>query len=224
MDKKFILIIVAIVALFGGVFYFNRNKESDQSSNNIEVTETSHTKGAGNKGVTLVEYGDFQCPACGGYYPIVTDLLEKYGDDLKFQFVHFPIDSIHPNARAAHRAAEAAGRQGKFFEMYDLLFQNQTSWQSSRNTLPIFEGYAQQIGLNMDEYNADYPTQAINDIINADANAGRAKGVNSTPTFFLNGTQLNNNDIRTIEQFTAVIDAEIAKSAAPQESADSNNQ
>ena len=214
MDKKFLAIIVVIIVAFAGFLVINRKDDTASTSEQIAASASDHARGQGLKGVTLVEYADFQCPACGGFYPLIKGLEEKYGDDIKVVFKNFPLDTIHPNARATHRAAEAAGKQGKFFEMHDLLYQNQVSWSSSTNIRAVVEDYATQLGLNMDQFKADFVDESINAVINADIAEGKDKGVNSTPTFFLNGTRLNNEDIRTLEQFSKVIDDEIAKVSA----------
>jgi protein-disulfide isomerase len=219
MDKKFIAILLVLVIGFMGFFVFTKKEDAEESSS-VSATTSQHSQGAGTAKVELVEYGDFECPACGGYYPLLKEVKQKYGDQITFTFKHFPIDSIHPNARAAHRAAEAASNQGKFFEMHDLLYENQTSWRGSNNAKSVFDSYAVQLGLDIDKYNADFASETTNGIINADSNEGKAKGVNSTPTFFLNGKQVANDEIRTVEQLSKLIDDQIALSAAPQNSAE----
>lgn len=216
MDKRFIVALLIILGLFVGYFYVTKS-DSPTGDSNVTASTTSHTKGAGNKKVTLVEYGDFQCPVCAQYEPIVEEIIKKYGDDITFQFSHFPIDSIHPNARGAHRAAEAAGSQGKFFEMHDILYANQQSWSSSSNGKAIFESYATQLGLDMVKFQTDYSDETVNNIINADLEAGKALGVTGTPGFVLNGRLLEDNERRGIVEFFKAIDDEIARvSAAPQ--------
>lgn len=216
MDKKFLAIVsVLILAFVGYLIVSKRDSTNTNNTNGATTSVSNHSVGAGNKKVTLVEYGDFECPACGGYYPLLKQVKEKYGDDITFQFKNFPIDSIHPSARAAHRAAEAASSQDKFFEMHDLLYENQQTWRASTNARPIFESYATQLGLDMTRFATDFSAEATNEIINADITEGKDKGVNATPTFFLNGVKLNNDDLRSVDQFSAIIDAEIAKSTAP---------
>lgn len=207
MGNRFMLILAACAVLFVGLLVFNKKETNAPSNGN--VTATNHTQGSGS--VNLTEYGDFECPGCGRFYPVLKQVKEKYGDKITFQFRNFPLISIHPNAMIAHRAAEAADKQGKFWEMHDLLFENQQSWvaqagvsQSSASS--IIEGFARQLGLNMDQFNADRASSAINDIIQADIRAGQELRVDSTPTFFLDGTKLD--DTRdTLEYFSEKIDA-----------------
>ena len=211
MDKRFLAVLATIVLLFTGYIFIVKQKGS---SNTTSATVSSHKLGAGNKKVTLTEYGDFQCYYCGLRYPTVSQVLTKYGDDITFEFKNFPIDSAHPNARAAHRAAEAASQQNKFFEMYDLLYKNQASWSSSNGVAKIFEGYATNLGLNLDTYRTAYSSEAVNDTINADAIDGKKLGVTGTPTFFLNGRLLKDTETTTYDGFVQAIDAEIAKVTA----------
>jgi protein-disulfide isomerase len=218
MNKK-ILVIIAVVLAAVGFWYITRPDTMNNNSGSAETT--NHTVGAGNKGVELIEYGDFQCPACGRFYPIIKQVKEKYGDDLKFTFRHFPLDSIHPNARAAHRAAEAAGLQGKFFEMHDKLYEGQQLWTSESNPYDTLRGYATELGLDMTKFDTDYKSEVVNRAINNDMKAGQALKAASTPTFVLNGTKLDDETMQTVrftegldiavEDFSKIIDAEIAK-------------
>lgn len=223
MDKKFLVILGVIVLGFVGFIVFNKKDSGNNTPGTSTASVSNNSVGAGNKKVTIIEYADFQCPACGQYYLLVKQIKEKYGDDITFTFRNFPLDSIHPNARAGHRAAESAGNQGKFFEMHNLIYENQQSWSTSTNVKTIFDTYAKQLNLDMDKFNSDFISEDTNATINADIDEGKSKGVNSTPTFFMNGTKLNNDDIRSVDLFSSLIDAEIAKSTASQAPADSTN-
>jgi protein-disulfide isomerase len=167
--------------------------------------------GDNTKKVTLVEYGDYQCPACGAYYPIVKQITDKYSKDIQFQFRNFPLSQIHQNARAGARAAEAAAKQNKYWEMHDLLYEQQKSWESSTNVAAIFETYATQLGLNMTKYKADFGSNEVNDIINADYAEGVRLGVDSTPSFFLQGKKIENP--QSLDAFSKLIDDAIKKAS-----------
>lgn len=210
MGNRFFVILAAIAVLFVGLLVFNKNDGSSPSS---QVPPSEHKSGNGS--VVLMEYADFECPGCARFYPIVKQLKEKYGDKITYQFRNYPLISIHPNAMIAHRAAEAADKQGKFWEMHDMLFENRSSWAadsgaSQAQATAAIESFARQIGLNIDQFKADSASSAVNDIIQADIRAGQEMRVTSTPTFVLNGTKLE--DARdTVEYFTEKIDAELAK-------------
>ncbi len=213
MDKRFIAILLVTIAALGAIFWFSRDKSANDDNGSTQASVSNHTVGAGNKGVEIVEYGDFQCPACRGFFPVLQEVKAKYGDDIKFTFRNFPIDSIHPNARAAHRAAEAAAKQDKFWEFHDLLYQQQDSWKNSTAIVGVMESYAQQLELNMDQFKADYPSEEINRTINADISAGQALRVNSTPTFVINGKIIDSEtqqSMATLEGFSKVIDEAIS--------------
>ncbi len=215
MSKRFLLILVVCALALGGLFWFTRDKSSAPNQNNqTQVKPSEHVFGEGKKNVTLVEYGDFQCPACSGYFPIIKYVKDKYKSDITFQFRHFPLIQIHRNAMAAHRAAEAAAKQGKFWEMHDMLYQQQKDWEQSSKPDIIFETYATQLGLNLQKYKQDTASSEVNAIINADSNEGKRLGVEATPTFFLNGKKITDPP-RDVEGFSKLIEDTI-KSSQPQ--------
>lgn len=215
MDKRFIVILVILVVGLGGLFIFTRNKASAPGSNNDTNTTASvsnHTKGNTASKVNLTVYGDFECSACEQFFPIEKQVVDKYINDITFTFRHFPLDSIHKNARAAARAAEAAGNQGKFFEMHDLLYQNQSSWLGQSDPLTVFTQMATGLKLDINKFKTDFASEAVNATINADYKEGTSKKVEGTPTYFLNGQELKLEEIQTVEQFSAKIDAAIKAS------------
>jgi protein-disulfide isomerase len=143
-----------------------------------------HTVGPENAPVTLVEYGDYECPYCGMAYPIVTSLIEKIGESLRFGFRHFPLTQAHPHAEPAAEMAEAAGEKGKFWHMHALLYQNQSALEDED-----LIGYARQLGID-----PDWAAQALTNHtfarnVRADFMSGVRSGVNGTPTFFINGVR-----------------------------------
>lgn len=218
MTKQFWIILAVIAAIFVGIIAFSNNKKSDNgSSSTSTAAATKHVEGKGKAGVTLQEYGDYQCPICGTFYPTVKQVVAKYNDQITFQFSNLPLSQIHPNTFAAARAAEAAGLQGKYWEMHDLLYINQDSWASSSNAQAIFQSYAQQLSLNMDQFNKDYSSSKVNDAINADVAKFKKTGDDeATPTFYLDGKKLDNSSLMdsngpSVAKFSKVIDAEIAK-------------
>lgn len=216
MSKQFLAILAAIVVIFVGLIVYSNNKDNGTTSVS-NAKPTSNIKGSTSSGVKLVEYGDFQCPACGAFYPTVEQVVQKYQDQIQFQFRNLPLPSLHPNAFAAARAGEAAAMQGKFFEMYAKLYSNQNDWNTSKNPMTIFTGYATDLGLDKTKFQADYKSSKANNAINADIAAFDKTGAKTaTPTFFINGKQVNNDDLLDAQgqpsaaNFGKVIDKAIA--------------
>ena len=212
MSKQFWAVIAVIAIVFIGIFMVGGNKKSDTNSKNSSASGgTQHVTGKGTTGVTLVEFGDYQCPYCGQYFLTVKEVVAKYGDQITFQFKNFPLTSVHQNAFAAARAAEAAGLQGKFWEMNEVLYTNQSAWSEQTDATPIFAQYAQQLGLNVEQFKKDSSSSKVNDLINADMAAGTKLKVTGTPAFFINGKKIDVSN--SVESFSKQRDAAIADQA-----------
>ena len=213
MSKAFWGVIIAIVVVLGGIFWATSSKNPTSSSSNVQPT--NHVEGQGSTGVTLVEYGDYECPYCGQYYPTVKQVEQQYDNKIHFQFRNLPLSQVHPNAMAGARAAEAAGLQGKFWQMHDLLYENQdptgrTGWVADTKDVldDYFVGYAQQLGLNTTQFKNDFKSATVNDMIQADITAfGKTGAQEATPTFFLDGKQIQPQN--NVSDFQKYIDAEI---------------
>ncbi|HLM54521.1 MAG TPA: thioredoxin domain-containing protein [Pyrinomonadaceae bacterium] len=169
-----------------------------------------HFRGGASAPVTLEEFGDFQCPPCGRLHASLKKIEHDYGNRLKVIFRNYPLQSMHKNAYSAARAAEAAGLQGKFFEMHDLLYEHQTEWAESPEPRPIYTDYANRIGLNVEKFIADMGRQDVVERVQADVLRGTSLGVGGTPTVFLNGRELNANDTLDDKKLRAQIDAALA--------------
>jgi protein-disulfide isomerase len=148
----------------------------------VPVGSTDHVTGAAHGVATVVEYGDFECPNCKQAYPAVKLLLERFSGRLRFAFRHFPLEDVHPHALAAAQASECAGGQGKFWEMYDLLFANQAHLK-----LKDLEGYAARLSLDMARYSAEMDDEVHLQRVREQIQGGLDSGVRATPTFFING-------------------------------------
>ena len=204
MDKNKQLIALGVGILFiAGIVIFGNMSGAGTENTNTTITIEDRVKGNKNAVVKLVEYSDFQCPACGAYYPIVKQLMDEYGDKVKFTYKHFPLRRIHANADLAARAAEAAGVQGKFWEMHDMIFENQEKWSEAR-AQSIFVGYAKDLGLGADKFKKDLSSKEVKAKVQNDFEEGIALGVNSTPSFFLNGEKLSG--IKSYEEFKNIIE------------------
>lgn len=226
MDKRFLGVLGGIVIIFIIIFAVTQNSGKGTSSNNNSSGSqpTHHVEGQGKSGVTLVEYGDYECPICEAYYQPLKAAVTPLLPQIYFQFRNLPLTSIHPNAFAGARAAEAAGIQGKYWQMHDKLYDNQNTWASSSNPQTYFDSYAKQIGLNVTQFDNDYSSDRVNNAINADINAflntsyaNHDTNKEATPTFFLNGKYLSNSELvdqngePTSAAITNVLKAAIAK-------------
>jgi protein-disulfide isomerase len=168
-----------------------------------------HYKGGMNAPVVIEEFADFQCPTCALLHPTVQQIHAAYGDRVKIIFRNFPLQ-MHPKAYDASVAAEAAGLQGKFWEMQNLLFNNQQSWGTASDHRKVFEDYAQRIGLDLEKFRNDMAGMAAKSRVDADMQRARALAVNATPSFFLNGRQLDYTETE-FSRFRQAIDAELQK-------------
>ena len=227
LKDKFVLsiIVATILILVGIVFFFSKMDSSSSSDSNsstpvsqenqklLEVVSDDYIKGNKDASVTIVEYLDFECEACGAYYPLVKQLAEEFKNDVRFVNRYFPLPG-HKNGLPAALAVEAAGKQGKYWEMHNILFDNQKNWGEKQSPDPaIFEGYAKQIGLNMDQFKKDVGSNEVKERVNRDKNSGTKLGVSGTPTFFLNGEKIPNP--KTPEDFKTFINAAILKAPKP---------
>jgi protein-disulfide isomerase len=225
MDKRFLAILAVLVIIFGGIFVVSQHSSGNGSSgskSNSGSQATKHVQGENAKGVTFMEYGDYQCPICGAYYqPVKEALTPDILKNIHFQFRNLPLTSIHQNAFAAARAAEAAGFQGKYFEMHDKLYENQSAWSEANSPISFFEKYAKDLGLNVAQFKTDYTSDKVNSAINADtAEFAKTKQQQATPTFFLNGKYVTNTDFSdpatgapSAEKINKLLSDTIAKSS-----------
>ncbi len=187
-QKLFGGIIIATIVIIGGAMMFF-SKQSEQQTKGYTKDELTvagdYSYGNASGSAYLVEFSDFQCPACGAFEPTVKQLREQYKDKLQVFYRHFPLPQ-HEHAEAAALASEAAGKQGKFWEMHDKLFEKQDNL-----TDDTINGIVKDLGLNQEEYTKSLSDQSLKDHILKDKADGNALGVNATPTFFLNGKQLH---------------------------------
>lgn len=192
-----LIIAVVLVAALVATWMLVRTAKPGNSANNPAPTPTTDTPGAdppwmrGNpKAPVLVEeFADFQCPSCGWYYPELKKIESEFGDNLRVVFRERPLVPPHEHALLAAQAAEAAGRQGHFWEMHDKLYENQKVWSDAKDLVPLFVDYAKQLGLDTDRFMKDLNGEAVATRIFQDGKRAHALNVNSTPTFFVNGKE-----------------------------------
>jgi len=173
----------------------NPNSPPPVNTNDSVVTgvagaEPPHILGPNSAPAKIEEFGDFECPPCGAFHPVLVQMHKEFGDKLQITFREFPLAPAHQHAIAAASAAEAAGLQGKFWEMHDLLYESQKTWHEAFDVRPIFEGFAKQIGLDMNRYQNDLNGDQVAARILNDGKRGHSMGVKGTPTVFLNGREV----------------------------------
>ena len=214
MNKKsWMIFVIIVVAIVGGMIYISTQNRLNVSDINNDQLNTiigaesrngdiaDHEIGSKSPKVTIIEYADYQCPGCSAAAPKAKALAEKYKDHVRLIFRNFPIASSHPNARAAAAVAEAAGLQGKFWEMNKLLYTNQDAWKNANITDRdnIFKSYAEQLKLNIDQYKTDIASNKGKNKIDFDMALGRKHGVAATPTFYVNGKNTEMDSSGSIE-------------------------
>lgn len=150
------------------------------------ISKTDHTQGNENAGLVIVEYGDYQCPYCGAAYPVLKELMREFGSQIQFVFRNFPLSEMHPYAKPAAIAAEAAHLQGKFWEMHDAIYENQQHLSES-----LLIKLAEQLELNIPQFEKDLGKAELEGKVDSDFESGAISGVNGTPSFFFNGNKFN---------------------------------
>jgi protein-disulfide isomerase len=236
MNKNPILLIGAVlaIALIGGsLFYGCSSTPSNNGTTNKPPATTAaapppaakqtippgappgaeppEQMGSPNAAVTLEEFADFQCGSCAAAHPAMNEIKGMYGTRIHFIFRNFPLQiAAHDKAYEAALAASAAGMQGKFWDMQNILFSNQKTWSSDPTYKEIWKGYAQKIGLNMAKWETDMGGLGAKTRVEKDIERGKAVGINSTPTLFMNGTAVPFADMK-VDSLKALIDAELQK-------------
>jgi len=209
----FIIILVVLGAALGSAWYLTRTIPASPTVPNqpaqspasqgspvaqqqtpvvqgVPGAEPAHVLGPADAPVKIEEFGDFECPPCGIFHPILNQMKAEFGDKLQITFREFPLVPTHQHALAAASAAEAAGLQGKFWEMHDLIYDHQNDWKKEFDVRPIFEGYAKQIGIDVERYKRDMNGELVAQRIFADGKRGHSLGVKGTPTVFMNGREV----------------------------------
>jgi len=200
---------------------FSKESKLDVSTVDINAIQTAseqngniadHVFGKTDSKVTLINYGDFQCPHCSQIHPIVKEITEEYKNQIRFVFRNFSISSF-PNSRAASATVEAAGLQGKYWEMHNKIYELQSDWSNSNATdrTEIFIGYATELELDIDKFKVDLASTNISKKINYDFSLGKKAGVEGTPTFYLNGSNLDLKIVSDETKFREAINSELKK-------------
>lgn len=214
MMKKGLIALVILLAIPAFAYLgtlLSKPTEGLDDENKVEVVDSDNIKGPADAKVTIIEYSDFQCPACGAYFPVLEKVQETFPNDVRVVYRHFPLSQIHVHAQRAAEATEAASKQGSFFAMHDKLFENQEVWSTSENIDEVFLGYAQEIGLDIDRYTTDIDSTEVADRVENDVKSAYTLNISSTPTFFLNGSKIQNPN--GFEAFKKVIEDELGQAS-----------
>ena len=200
----FVIIVIVLVGAVAAGWVVLRssrdqaNKPTPTPSPGAEVkgAEPPHVQGNPNAAVTVEEFGDFQCPTCGSMDPEIKKIQAEFGDKMKLIFREFPLLPMHEHALMAAQAAEAAGVQGKFWEMHDLLYGNQAKWVPEKDLVPVFVDYAKKIGINPDQFMKDINGETVAQRIFQDGKRGHSFGFQGTPSFVVNGKEAKGDQWR----------------------------
>jgi protein-disulfide isomerase len=200
--KRLVPLVIIVVVLFAalGATWMLMRSSRQTSNENLNANaptpgseapgaEPPHVRGNANAPVTVEEFADFQCPSCGAYYPELKKIESEFGDNLRVVFRERPLVPPHEHALIAAQAAEAAGVQNRFWEMHDMLYENQATWSVTSDLVPVYVDYAKKIGLNPDQFMKDLNGEAVAARIFQDGKRAHAYGVVSTPTFLVNGKE-----------------------------------
>jgi protein-disulfide isomerase len=194
-----IVAVVAIATLVSGAILYRATLPhritipEDKSISGKGDAESMHIRGNANAQVTLEEFGDFQCPPCGSISGFLDELVKEYDPRLRIVFRHYPLEN-HQYARDAALAAEAAGLQGRFWEMHDVLYREQATWSKADNPRELFDSYAGMIGLNLDQFKKDMEGEKARARVDSDRGRAKTLGVQVTPTVFINDHQWSPSD------------------------------
>lgn len=216
MSKKaWIIFAVIVIGLLTALVISSRNAKPSIDVSNVKQDQilpaspasgniADQVFGNADSKVILVEYGDFQCPACGSAHPNIKAITEQYKNEIAFVFRNFPLSTIHPNARAGAGAAEAAGLQGKYWEMHNYLYENQDTWKNLTGTerTDAFVGFATILKLDTTKFTTDLASETVGQKISFDQAIGKKLNVDATPTFYLNGVKLESDVVSDVQNGT----------------------
>lgn len=202
------IFLVAILVISGLVSRVSDKPQDGPSGESVrDITDQDQVRGNPLSQISLIEYSDFQCPACAAYHPILQKLNEEYGNRIKFVYRHFPLTKIHKNAERAAWAAESAGKQGKFFEYHDILFEKQSEWSESKDVEGEFKKFAESLKLDTVRFETDIKSDSVRDKVVSDSREAQRAGLPGTPSFFLNGKKIDNP--QSYDDFKRIIDEKL---------------
>jgi protein-disulfide isomerase len=207
--KPLVLLAVGVAAALG-IAMFLSSGEAETNPPTLDTAVVAdlaggggHVRGAENPAVTLIEYGDYECPHCAEFHPIVTELMRRMPNELALEFHHYPLP-VGPNSVTASLAAEAAGEQGRYWEMHDAIFETQRQWTGRPDGVEVFTSMAGQLGLDTERFREDLQSDEIQSRVVADRMRGNNLNITGTPTFFINGRRLDYLPA-SVDEFEAIL-------------------
>ena len=199
-ESKFFIAIAAVTILIVVIGAFAMSKPEKTLQKSDLILADSHTQGNKNAKNYLVEFSDLQCPACRAAQPLLDEIMKTAPDSARLVYRHYPLPTIHQNAAVSARAAEAAAKQGKFWEMHDTLFDKQSDWENEKDPQVLFVAYAKELKLDETQFVKDYQNTDTDAQVQSDVADGNALGVNATPSFFVNNVKTDVSDLQaTVE-------------------------
>jgi len=209
----FVIIAGVLAAAIGAGALLFRSTQPQPSTTSLPASSpvVSPAVTTSKSVVTIEEFGDYQCPPCGALHPTVKNLKNEYGDRIRFVFYHYPLTQIHKHALEAAHAAAAAGLQGRFLEMHNLLYESQNAWSEADDLRPIVVNFARQLGLDLERFTRDMDGARVDALVSADVRRANSMGVNATPTLFIDG-QLIENEKLTVENLRKEINQRLGLS------------
>jgi len=220
--RGWIIFVVIVVVFLGGLIVLSNSSKVNVASINPNVLQKAnaqngniaeHVYGKADSKVVLVEYGDFQCPYCGNEHPIIKQVTSQYQGQIAFVFRNFPLTSLHPNALAAAGAVEAAGLQNRYWDMHNLIFETQSTWENLTGTdrTNQFIAYAKQLGLDTTKFTTDMASTSVSKKISVDQAIGQKLGIDSTPSFYLDGKVVDQTVWSDATKLSAALNTELKK-------------
>lgn len=206
-----VTVVVIVILTIVGLFWLVTAPSPSQNQvvNVAPVSTRDITKGNKNAPVTLIEYADFQCSACAVYHPLVNKILQTYSGKIFYVYRMFPLTNTHPNSRISAQAAYAAHKQGKFFEVSDMLFNKQDEWVSLEDPTTAFADYAKMLKLDINKFKKDLNSDETKKYVDTSEQEALSEGLDATPTFILNGKKITNPS--SLDDFKKLIDNELNK-------------
>jgi formate-nitrite transporter family protein len=213
MAKPLIIIVIAVIIAGGAAMVLTKQSsgtaESSTAGSGTVPKGGGRFRGPENAPITLMEFGDFQCPTCGVYAPMVLEVLKRFPTQVRLEFHHFPLVQLHPNAMNAALAAESAGDQGHYWEMHDMIFAHQEDWSRLQNAESQFMVYAGQLGLNVNQFMQSMRAPDVQSRVLQDVVRARDANINSVPTFYINGEKIQNP--ANVDEFSKVLQEHLPK-------------